>query len=118
MAKLGLVGGLGNPAGFPDIRGLLGASQGGKAGNSGWTNGVRDYDDKPTAVISGTLVKGNHTYKFGAEWWKDIWSFIGLQHVRKVHFFGRADRASLPAKYQRRGRQYRIPVRQLSVGGR
>ena len=39
-----------SPTGFPAITGLLAASQGGKNGNMGWTNGVRDYDDKPTIV--------------------------------------------------------------------
>jgi len=75
VAKLGLVGGLATPTGFPYITGT-GGSQGGFSPSFGWTNGYRDMDDKPTWVAGLTWIKGNHTLKAGGEWWKDIWSFI------------------------------------------
>jgi len=83
--KLGLVGGLGNPTGFPAITGLSG-SQGGYGSNFGWTNGVRDMDDKPTFVASATNIRGNHTFKVGMEWWKDIWSFISYNTAGNYGF--------------------------------
>ena len=62
--------------GFPGMRNLS-APQGGfnspNSSNIGWTNGVYDWNDKPTATGSFSWVKGNHTYKGGAEWHKDIW---------------------------------------------
>ena len=72
--KLGLTGGLGSPTGFPGVTGL--SANAGGFRQQRWTNGVHDYDDKPTSVASATLVKDNHTFKFGGEWSKDIWSFI------------------------------------------
>jgi outer membrane receptor protein involved in Fe transport len=70
--KLGLVGGLGTPAGFPSIGGLN-SQQGGIVATMGWTIGTLPrLDDHPTAVLSGTLVKGNHTFKAGGEWWRDF----------------------------------------------
>jgi hypothetical protein len=82
--KLGFVGGVKNAngnTGFPGITGLSAPQGGFLSGNGssiGWTNGVYDWDDKPTATGSATLVRGNHTYKAGAEWHKDIWTFRNL----------------------------------------
>ena len=87
--QLGIVGGVPNQSGktgFPGIAGLS-TNQGGFAVNNvsggvgtsiGWTNGVRDYDTKPTAVASATLVRGNHTYKTGVEWHRDAWTFFNF----------------------------------------
>jgi hypothetical protein len=82
--KLGFVGGVKNAkgnTGFPGMTGL-GSPQGGFSSPNGtsigWTNGVNDWDDKPTATGSATLVRGNHTYKAGGEWHKDIWTFRNL----------------------------------------
>jgi hypothetical protein len=82
--KLGFVGGVKNAngnTGFPGMTGLSAAQGGFNSPNSssmGWTNGVLDWDDKPTATGSATWVKGNHTYKAGGEWHKDIWTFRNL----------------------------------------
>ena len=72
VGKLGLTGGLLSPAGFPSVAGL-GSNQGGINATLGWNNNTLPRtDDHPTIVLNGTLVKGNHTYKAGAEWWRDF----------------------------------------------
>ncbi len=72
--KLGLVGGLTNPTGFPTITGLS-SNYGGLATNMGWQLGNYSYDDKPTFNASATMIRGNHSIKTGVEWWKDIWTW-------------------------------------------
>jgi hypothetical protein len=74
VGKLGISGASKTPGGFPNISGLLGASQGGMASNIGASNGSLYHNDKPTTVLSATWVKGNHTYKTGGEWQEDIWT--------------------------------------------
>jgi len=64
VAGIGLVGG--SKSGFPRITGLS-SSQGGMSLGMGPTNANDYYNDKPTAVLSATLVRGNHTYKAGGE---------------------------------------------------
>jgi len=72
QGKLGLVGALENPGGFPQITGLN-SPQGGIVNSMGWSNATLPrLDDHPTAVLSGSLVKGNHTFKAGGEWWRDF----------------------------------------------
>ncbi|MEO8594614.1 MAG: TonB-dependent receptor [Candidatus Solibacter sp.] len=72
VGKLGLIGGLGNPTGFPSIGGLS-SPQGGIASTMGWTVATLPrLDDHPTAVLNGSMVRGNHTYKAGGEWWRDF----------------------------------------------
>jgi hypothetical protein len=80
-AALGLGG---NSTGFPEITGLSSAqggflftnSSGGTTSTIGPTNAGFYHNDKPTAVASATWVHGNHTYKAGAEWRKDIWTDV------------------------------------------
>jgi len=86
VGLLGIVGGVPNSkghTGFPAIAGLS-TAQGGFAVNNvsggigttiGWSNGVYDFDTKPTASASLTWVRGNHTYKGGAEWHRDAWTW-------------------------------------------
>src|SRR6266567_5258181 len=90
--KIGFVGGVKNSkgnTGFPGMRNLS-APQGGfnspNSANIGWTNGVYDWNNKPTATGSLTWVKGNHTYKFGAEWHEDLWTFTNLVDSGQVNF--------------------------------
>lgn len=96
-AQLGLVGGVPNPTGKTGFPGILGLStnQGGFAVNNvsggtgtsiGWTNGVNDYDTKPTGVISATWVRGNHTYKTGAEWHRDAWTYVNFVNSGQYTF--------------------------------
>jgi hypothetical protein len=76
VKNLGLVGASVTPSGFPQITGLLAATQGGMSSGIGPTNAGTYHNDKPTAVGSATWVRGNHTYKGGGEWQKDIWANI------------------------------------------
>src|SRR5262249_11448459 len=67
VGKLGLKGALGG-LGFPAVSGLSSA-QGGMGTNMGWASATLPHvNDHPTAVLSGTLIRGNHTYKAGGEW--------------------------------------------------
>jgi hypothetical protein len=81
----GLLGIGGNaPLGFPQITGLDVAqggyldsnSSGGTTAAVGPTNAGHYYNDKPTVISSATWVRGNHTYKAGMEWRKDIWTDV------------------------------------------
>ena len=91
--KLGLNGGVKNAqgnTGFPGISGLSSSSGGGFSSpngtNIGWTNGVHDWDDKPTINAGATLVRGNHTYKAGMEWHKDVWTFTNFVDSGRYSF--------------------------------
>ncbi len=65
VGGLGLKGGFGS--GFPRITGLSG-NQGGMGLDFGPTNRTTYIQDKPLATASLTVVRGNHSYKFGGEW--------------------------------------------------
>jgi hypothetical protein len=78
VGLLGLVGSATTPAGFPNLAGLN-ASQGGMSSTIGPVNANNYYNDKPTAVASATWIKGNHTFKFGGEWRRDIWEDINTR---------------------------------------
>jgi len=71
VKQLGLTGAV--DLGFPRITGLNG-SLGGMSLGIGVTNAQQYYADKPSANVSGTWIKGNHTYKAGGEWHRDIFS--------------------------------------------
>ncbi|HWB87393.1 MAG TPA: TonB-dependent receptor [Bryobacteraceae bacterium] len=73
VGQLGLKGSALTPAGFPRITGLSG-SLGGFGLNMGPSNGNLYFEDKPTAIASLTYVRGNHTYKLGADWRIDVWT--------------------------------------------
>ena len=84
ITKLGLVGGIPNPGepkgcvtpnvtsspsgGFPQITGLMSANGGGLFGTIGSAGELPVVVNKPTAVLSATLVRGSHTFKAGGEW--------------------------------------------------
>ena len=73
VGQLGLNGGIANnfvgtgTTGFPRIN-AISNSYGGLAMAMGPSNANKYKIDKPTAVMSGTYIKGNHTYKGGADW--------------------------------------------------
>ena len=71
VKQLGLKGAV--DLGFPRITGLNG-SLGGMSLGIGVTNAQAYYADKPSANISGTWTRNNHTYKAGAEWHRDIFA--------------------------------------------
>jgi hypothetical protein len=59
--------------GMPSFGGLSSSSGGGvaMAYNLGMGKFTRQYNDKPTAVLSATLIRGNHSYKAGVQWRND-----------------------------------------------
>ncbi len=72
QSQLGLPGAV--LPGFPAIN-FGSAAQGGSSVSIGSTNGgAITIADKPTAVLSGTLIRGNHTYKAGGEFRIDTWT--------------------------------------------
>ena len=70
-ATIGLKGSY--TTGFPTIGSIGNATQGGFSTTYGMGVGapVVNYQNKPTAVLSATNIRGNHTYKAGAQWRKD-----------------------------------------------
>jgi hypothetical protein len=76
VKNLGLTGAAVTPSGFPAITGLSAATNGGMASSVGPTNAGTYYNDKPTVVGSVTWIRGNHSYRAGAEWAKDIWTSV------------------------------------------
>ncbi|MFZ1963805.1 MAG: TonB-dependent receptor [Roseiarcus sp.] len=71
LAGLGLVGNYTN--GMPHLTGLSSTTGGGYSPSQqlGTLNLSDNFNDKPTAVLNATLVRGNHTYKAGAQWRRD-----------------------------------------------
>jgi hypothetical protein len=76
VKQLGLVGAAVTPSGFPQISGLSAATNGGMASTVGPTNAGTYHNDKPTTVGSVTWIRGNHSYRAGGEWQKDIWTSV------------------------------------------
>jgi Carboxypeptidase regulatory-like domain/TonB dependent receptor len=76
VAGLGLKGALFGK-GFPGISSLMSPTGGGMSLNMG-ANGGPIWLNKPTAVASATLVRGNHTYKAGADWRIDSLATLNL----------------------------------------
>jgi hypothetical protein len=92
VGLLGLVGSDTTPAGFPRLAGLNSSAGGGPtAGGFGPVNANNYYNDKPTAVSSLTSIKGDHTYKFGAEWRRDIWEDINTRGSQGIYNFSAAE---------------------------
>lgn len=92
VTQLGLVGSATTPSGFPQITGLsTGTAQGGMSAVIGPTNAGTYYNDKPTSIGSLTWVRGNHTYKFGGEWHKDIWSDVNQGGSQGIYSFSAAE---------------------------
>lgn len=76
VAGLGLTGALFGK-GFPRLSGMFTPTGGGMSLPMG-ANGGPIFADKPTAVLSGTLVRNSHTYKAGGEWRIDTLTSKGL----------------------------------------
>lgn len=87
--QLGLVGAGVTPSGFPRLTGLSGTN-GGVTSTLGPVNANRYTNDKPTVVWSGTLIRGNHTYKSGGEWRRDIWSDVNTRGSQGIYNFNAA----------------------------
>jgi len=73
VQNLGLVGGAVN--GFPLLNGLSQTygSVNDTVSGFGPTNADHYWNDKQSAVLNGTWVRGTHTFKLGAQFAKDIW---------------------------------------------
>ena len=69
--SIGMIGSY--TTGFPTLGSPGNSTQGGFVTSYGMGVGapVMNYQNKPTAVLSVTNVRGNHTYKAGAQWRKD-----------------------------------------------
>jgi hypothetical protein len=76
VKNLGLAGAAVTPSGFPQMSGLSAATNGGMASTVGPTNAGTYHNDKPTLVGSVTWIRGNHSYRSGGEWQKDIWTSV------------------------------------------
>ena len=101
VAKLGLVGASVSPAPFPQINISPNAEGGfnpsaaapgsGSNATMGPTNANEYLNDNPTATISATWVRGNHTFKAGAEGRKNIWSDLNGGGQGGVYNFSSAE---------------------------
>lgn len=103
VGQLGLRGSSTDPAGFPRLTGLYGAQGGyglqnfqGGVGTLGPLNANRYTETKPTAVASTTVIRGNHTYKFGGEWASNRWSDQNTRGAQGIYNFDPAQTA-IPA---------------------
>jgi hypothetical protein len=96
VGQLGLVGSATNPAGFPRIQGLLSSlgGFGGTASNGlGPTNANSYFTTKPTAVLSATKVRSNHTYKAGGEFRIDSYTDRNTRQAQGVYNFSNVETA-------------------------
>ncbi len=96
VGLLGLVGSATNPAGFPRIAGIM-SSLGGFGGNAsnglGPTNANSYFTTKPTGVLNATKVRGNHTYKTGAEFRIDAYTDRNTRMSQGVYNFSNIETA-------------------------
>ena len=94
LAGLGLVGNF--TPGMPSFNGLTSANGGGMGSSYGLGMGrfQEVYNEKPTAAISGTLVRGDHTYKIGGEWRNDPLIYKDLRDAPSYTFA--PDQTALP----------------------
>jgi hypothetical protein len=81
VAGIGFKGASTDPSGFPRIVGPnLGNLQGNRGGMSamGPVQANKFWNDKLTSVADATWVRGNHSYKFGAEFKQEVWSDVNF----------------------------------------
>jgi len=75
VQQLGLKGAIEN--GFPDIAGLISTDGGGMSLPIG-AGGGPIYYNKPTSVLTATLVRGSHTFKAGGEYRIDALTTLNI----------------------------------------
>jgi len=73
VGGVGFKGSATNPGGFPRINNLTGALNAGLA-QLGPSNANKYFDGTLTGTSSATYIRGNHTYKAGAEWRLNSWT--------------------------------------------
>lgn len=93
VSGLGLRGGFG--VGFPRFTGLNSA-QGGMGFDFGPTNRTRYLQDKPLATGNVSVIRGNHSYKFGGEWKFENFTNKGTAGVAGTYNFA-STQTGLPA---------------------
>ncbi|MDQ1471451.1 MAG: hypothetical protein QOJ99_2931, partial [Bryobacterales bacterium] len=74
LGQLGWKGSATTPSGFPRINGLSGALNAGMSQAPGPSNANKYYDGLFTSNAAGTYIRGNHTYKAGAEFRLNSWA--------------------------------------------
>jgi len=89
IGQLGLHGSDLNNLGFP-LLGTISGNLGGMGLSMGPSNGNLYFEDKPTAVASLSWVHGNHTYKIGIDWRKDVWTNRQYQQALGSYGFSAA----------------------------
>ena len=94
LAGLGLAGNY--TPGMPAFLSLVSADGGGMGAsyNLGMGRFQEVYNEKPTAAISGTLIRGDHTYKMGGEWRNDPLIYKDLRDAPSYTFA--PDQTALP----------------------
>jgi len=103
---------------MPSFNSLSSSNGGGMGASYGLGMGkfTEVYNEKPTAAISGTLIRGNHTFKTGGEWRNDPLIYKDLTAAPTYGFS--PNQTALPYLPERhhRGRGHRTPVRQFPAG--
>jgi hypothetical protein len=89
IGQLGLKGSDLNNLGFPALGTIVG-NLGGMGLSMGPSNGNLYFEDKPTAIASISWVHGNHTYKTGIDWRKDVWTNRQYQQALGTYGFSAA----------------------------
>lgn len=74
VGQLGFKGSATDPGGFPRINGLQGALSAGMSQAPGPSNANKYFDGTFTSTLSATWVRGNHSYKAGAEFRLNSWT--------------------------------------------
>jgi Carboxypeptidase regulatory-like domain/TonB dependent receptor len=90
VGQLGLKGSdLPGGLGFPSL-GTISGNLGGMGLAMGPSNGNLYFEDKPTAIASLSWVHGNHSYKIGIDWRKDVWTNRAYQQAIGAYSFSAA----------------------------
>jgi Carboxypeptidase regulatory-like domain/TonB dependent receptor len=95
VTGIGFVGSA-NGLGFPRITGLSNGNFGGMSLGIGPANANHYYNDKWTSVASASYIRGNHSFKYGAEMRVDIFTDRNLRGAQGVLTFSGAQ-TGLPA---------------------
>ena len=87
VKELGLRGATTDPAGFPRLTGIGSGTYGGMNFSLGPSNANDYYNDKLTANIDATYIRGNHAYKIGGQWGNEMWSDRNTRGAQGIYNF-------------------------------
>jgi hypothetical protein len=90
LKELGLAGATTDPAGFPRLQNLTTGNFGGMGFNMGPTNANDYWNDKLNLVADTTYVRGQHSYKFGAQYGNEMWSDRNTRGAQGIYSFSNA----------------------------